>query len=121
MRTQSTQIPPPSLQPWADSGHVGCKCPPGQRRRYNDKNDDRQTSSRARMGLVFSSCGAAFVSSLREGSAGSWLVSSEGQKKAMVSHQAEHRRLRFPQTTAKQLNNESSCVSVSGLGCLTSG
>lgn len=29
-QTHSTQIPP-SLQPRADSGHVGCKCPPGQR------------------------------------------------------------------------------------------
>lgn len=67
-------------------------------RRYKGKNDDRQTSSRARKGLVFCSCGAAFVSSLREGSAGSWLVSSEGQKKMMVSHRAEHRRLLLPQT-----------------------
>lgn len=45
------------------------------------KSDGRQSSNKARNGLVFCRCGAAFVSSLREGSAGSWLVSSIGQEK----------------------------------------
>lgn len=46
-------------------------------RRYKVKSAARQTSNGVRTGLVFCRCGAAFVS-LREGSAGSWLVSSRG-------------------------------------------
>lgn len=42
------------------------------------KSAGRQASNKTRSGLVFCWCGAAFVSSLREGSAGSWLVSSRG-------------------------------------------
>lgn len=44
------------------------------------KSAARQMSHKARSGLVFCRCDAAFVSP-REGSAVSWLVSSEGQKK----------------------------------------
>lgn len=42
------------------------------------KNAARQTNSVAKCGLAIRSCGAAFVASLREGSADSWLVSSRG-------------------------------------------
>lgn len=41
------------------------------------KSAAKQTSNEAKSGLDFFSCGTAFVS-LREGSAGSWLVSSRG-------------------------------------------
>lgn len=44
------------------------------------KSAARQTSNKARSGLVFCRCGAAFVSP-REGSAVSWLVSSTGWRK----------------------------------------
>lgn len=44
------------------------------------KSAARQMSNKARSGLVFCRCDAAFVSP-REGSAVSWLVSSKGEKK----------------------------------------
>ncbi len=74
----STQIPPLPCSLGQIQATLGVNALLDRGRRYKVKSAGRQTSNKARSGLVFCRCGAAFVSSLREGSAGSWLVSSEG-------------------------------------------
>lgn len=84
-RNPASPSPPLPLLFPAASGQIqatlGVNALRDRGRRYKVKSAGRQTSIKARSRLVFCRCGAAFVSSLREGSAGSWLVSSEGWEK----------------------------------------